>query len=134
MQNNVQYFWPRVWLLLSGLHPLIIGILLFWREFFFSSLNMSLPSPPLYGNIASAFLITIGIWLSWTAYKMPNSPELWVIPAGSAIGRIIYFGMSLLGFLNGENELIYVLLGLSDIFFSIILIWIVLAMRRINNN
>lgn len=129
-KNTIPFFWVRFWLLLGGIQALLVGFLLFFRYFYFTWFNLLLPSPRLYGDISSAFLITIGLWLIYSAYKIPYTPELWIIPAGSALGRSFYFSIASIGYLTGSNHVIYLLLGFSDIFFAIILSWVAIVMKK----
>ncbi|MFW9856549.1 MAG: hypothetical protein ACFFFG_15970 [Candidatus Thorarchaeota archaeon] len=134
MIYKTPYFWPRFWLLLAGLHPIVVGILLLLRDLFFSwpLINLQIPSPRLYGDVSAAFLISIGVWLIFTAYKYPDpgAVHLWIIPAGSALGRVVYFSFTVVGLFNRTNEFIYFLLGLSDVLFAIILLWVTYIMRK----
>ena len=58
------------------------------------------------------------------------SPQLWVIPAGSSIGRATYFTMAVIGYLLKTNGIIYVLIGTTDAFFAFILMWVTIQMRK----
>ena len=128
MKPNSSKEWQQFWLVVAGLHAILFGVLLYFRNFYFHWINLSPPEPPLYGDLASAFLIIIGLWTLWTAYDM--SPQLWIIPAGSGIGRATYFTLALIGYLTNTNGIIYVLIGTTDAFFAIILIWVTLQMRK----
>ncbi len=120
---NDTFFWERLWLYAGGIHAAVVGILVILRKFYFGFFQMRLPEPQLYGDLSAAFLITVGFWLIWAGYKGDHVPELWVIPAGSATGRLIYFILAVIGFFLKKNEILYVVVGLSDVFFTIVLGW-----------
>jgi hypothetical protein len=70
----------------------------------------------------------MSIWTFYVAYSM--NPNLWIILAGSAFGRIVYFLIALNGFLIGSNEFLYVLIGITDLLIGLILVYITLKFRK----
>ena len=120
----------RFWLIAAAAQAGFFGFILFFRNFYYhwDWIALRIPDPPLYADVSSVFLLVIAGWTLYVAFN--NHPTLWIIPAGSALGRTLYFFISIFGFLTGINEGFYVLIGLTDIFFAIILVKIALEMRK----
>lgn len=123
------HFWPKVGLFFGGVHAILVGILLALREWYYGILGLELPHPRLYGDMAAWFLIVIGTWLIWSSLKMPQARELWIIPIGSAVGRMVYFVMALVGWALGITHVIYLYLSFTDVFFAIVQSWAVIRLR-----
>ncbi|MFW9927813.1 MAG: hypothetical protein ACFFD1_00300 [Candidatus Thorarchaeota archaeon] len=120
----------KIFLYISSIQAAFFGIALIFRDFYYnwSWINLKMPEPPLYANVASAFLLIIALWTFYVGYTM--NQDLWIIPAGSALGRIFYFLISFLGFIYGSNEFLYTLIGLTDLIIGIGLIIVTFKFRN----
>ncbi len=132
--KNEPIFWPKFGLILGGIHAISVGVLLSLREIYYGLVGLELPHPRLYGDMAAWFLVVIGVWLIWAGVKLPQAQELWIIPIGSAVGRMVYFMMALVGWLFGITHVIYFFLSLTDVFFAMVQIWATIRLRSLNSN
>ncbi len=124
-------FWPKIGIFLGGVHAIVVGALLSLREMYYHLVGLELPTPRLYGDMAAWFLIVIGFWLIWSSVKMPQARELWIIPVGSATGRMVYFLMAFFGWLLGITHVIYLYLSLTDVFFASVQTWASFRLRKL---
>jgi hypothetical protein len=106
------------------------GIVLLFTEFYYrwDWINLEIPSPALYADVSSAFLIVMSIWTFYVAYSMDTN--LWIILAGSAFGRIVYFFIALNGFLIESNEFLYVLIGITDCIIGLSLVYVTIQFKK----
>ncbi len=129
--KNDNVFWPKAGIFAGGIHATLVGVLLSIRELYYHFIGLELPRPRLYGDMAAWFLIVIGMWLIWSSLKMPKVMELWIIPVGSAIGRLVYFLMALIGWVIGTTHIIYLYLSFTDVFFALVQLWAVIKMKTL---
>ena len=130
MYNNSDKRLLRTFLIIGAIQAGFFGVILLFREFYYQWdwINLEIPSPPLYANVSATFLIVMSFWTFYIAKNMYS--ELWIIIAGSSIGRIVYFSIALIGFLTNSNEFMYVLIGVSDLLIGISFIYVAYRLRK----
>ncbi len=106
---------------IGGFYDLILGVgVLFFSDLLVRFFRLSKPDNMIFVQLTGLFLIFAGYCLLYSAYF--DVLKMTFTGLGMVIVRFSYFIISLIGVINQELELAYLLIGFSDAIMALVLL------------
>jgi len=104
----------KIGFLIGGIYDLLLGIgVLFFSDLMVDLFGITKPDNMIFVYISGLFLILVGYILIYSAYR--NVEDFLFIGLGSCIIRFSYFLIALTVWLTDGIEVMYVLIGCTDV-------------------
>ncbi len=106
---------------LGGVYDLLLGVgLLFFPDLIVSILSITKPNNMIFVQLTGLFLLFAGYCLCYAGYF--NVKKMTFIGLGMVILRFSYLIIAIIGVINKELELIYLVVGISDAIMALVLL------------
>lgn len=106
---------------LGGVYDLLLGVgLLFFPDLIVSILSITKPNNMIFVQLTGLFLLFAGYCLCYAGYS--NVKKMTFIGLGMVILRFSYLIIAIIGVINKELELIYLVVGISDAIMALVLL------------
>ncbi len=106
---------------LGGVYDLLLGIgLLFFSDLVVSILSITKPDNMIFVQLTGLFLLFAGYCLCYAGYF--DVKKMAFIGLGMVILRFSYLLIAIIGVINKELELIYLVIGFSDAIMALVLL------------
>ncbi len=106
---------------LGGVYDLFLGVgLLFFSDMVISFLSITKPDNMIFVQLTGLFLLFVGYCLCYAGYF--DVKKMTFIGLGMVILRFSYLLIAIIGVINKDLELIYLVIGVSDAIMALVLL------------